>query len=254
MLEQYQNLLTQNVLCEDKAQHSALKALAHLSEQLLLAEHAKPKNNHRDKKLSLSFLLKNTTNENTAITRGLYFHGRVGRGKTMLMDLFYDNLPIKKKKRIHFHRFMEDVHQELRQLSLSKPAVDNPLVHIANRWADNITLLCFDEFFVSDIGDAMLLSGLFEALFSSGITLVTTSNCKPEQLYRNGLQRDRFLPTIKLINQFCQVLSIDGDTDHRLTNQKQQYKNYYFSQQNGENLLAERFEKLSVVHNIEVCL
>jgi cell division protein ZapE len=93
----------------------------------------------------------------------------------------------------------------------------------------------------------MLLSGLFEELFRSGITLVTTSNCQPEQLYRNGLQRERFLPTITLINQFCQVISIDGDIDHRLTNQKPYYKNYYFSFQNGEQLLAERFAQLSAI-------
>jgi cell division protein ZapE len=142
---------------------------------------------------------------------------------------------------------MESIHQELNQLSLTKSSIDNPLAHIANRWASEISLLCFDEFFVSDIGDAMLLSGLFEALFCSGVTLVTTSNCQPEQLYRNGLQRERFLPTINLINQFCQVISIDGDIDHRLTNYNPHYKNYYFSYQKGVQLLADRFAQLSAV-------
>ena len=241
MLEQYQKLLIQNVLCEDKAQHHAVQALAQLSEQLISAEYDRLKN----KKSLFDFLSKSTMNKKTAVTRGLYFYGRVGRGKTMLMDLFYENIPLKKKKRIHFHRFMESIHQELKQLSLIKPAIDNPLTHIAKRWADDISLLCFDEFFVSDIGDAMLLSGLFEELFRSGITLVTTSNCQPEQLYRNGLQRERFLPTINLINQFCQVISIDGDIDHRLSNHKQHYSNYYFSNQNGEQLLADRFVQLS---------
>jgi cell division protein ZapE len=244
LLEQYQQLLAQNVLCEDKAQLDAVQSLAKLSEQLVLAEQAKKKN----KKTSLPFLSKITSNKDKTIVQGLYFYGRVGRGKTMLMDLFYENIPLKQKKRIHFHRFMESVHQELNQLSSAKDATDNPLIHIAQLWADDISLLCFDEFFVSDIGDAMLLSGLFDALFSSGVTLVTTSNCQPEQLYRNGLQRDRFLPTINLINQFCQVISIDGDIDHRLINQKHHYNNYYFTHQNGEQLLADRFLQLGSVN------
>ncbi|MDX2371093.1 MAG: cell division protein ZapE [Colwellia sp.] len=248
MLEQYQKLLTQNVLCEDKAQHSAVQALAQLSEQLVLVEHDRLNN----KKSSFGFFSKKTINKRKPVTRGLYFHGRVGRGKTMLMDLFYENIPLKQKKRIHFHRFMESIHQELKQLSLTKSAIDNPLVHIAKRWSGEISLLCFDEFFVSDIGDAMLLSGLFEELFRSGITLVTTSNCQPEQLYRNGLQRERFLPTINLINQFCQIISIDGDIDHRLTDHKHHYRNYYFSHQNGEQLLADRFVQLSAVNTNDV--
>jgi cell division protein ZapE len=94
----------------------------------------------------------------------------------------------------------------------------------------------------------MLLSGLFDALFHSGATLVVTSNCHPEQLYRNGLQRERFLPTINLINQFCQVITIDGDIDHRLTNYNPHYRNYYFSYQKGEQLLADRFAQLSIVN------
>jgi cell division protein ZapE len=244
LLEQYQKLLTQNVLCEDKAQQNAVQALAQLSEQLVLAEQERLKN----KKSSFDFLSKITLSKRKSVIRGLYFYGRVGRGKTMLMDLFYENIPLKQKKRIHFHRFMESIHQELNQLSLTKSSIDNPLVHIANRWASEISLLCFDEFFVSDIGDAMLLSGLFDGLFYSGVTLVVTSNCHPEQLYRNGLQRERFLPTINLINQFCQVISIDGDIDHRLTNYNPHYRNYYFSYQKGEQLLADRFAQLSIVN------
>jgi cell division protein ZapE len=239
LLKQYQQLLTQNVLCEDKAQLSAVQALAQLSEQLVSAEHDRMKN----KKTSFDFLSKLTTNKSKPVIRGLYFYGRVGRGKTMLMDLFFENIPLKQKKRIHFHRFMESIHQELKQLSLTKSAIDNPLRHIAKRWASEINLLCFDEFYVSDIGDAMLLSGLFKVLFESGVTLVTTSNCQPEQLYRNGLQRGRFIPTINFINQFCQVISIDGEIDHRLTNSGQLHKNYYFSHLNGEKLLAKRFKQ-----------
>lgn len=229
------------MLCEDKAQHHAIQALVLLSEQLLLAEQKKS----ADKKIAFDFFSKKTDLQKIPSVQGLYFYGRVGRGKTMLMDLFYENIPLQRKKRIHFHHFMESIHQELKDLSYEKVLIDNPLTHIAKRWAGNINLLCFDEFFVSDIGDAMLLSGLFEALFTSGVTLVATSNCQPEQLYRNGLQRDRFLPTIKLINEYCQVVSIDGDIDHRLTNRNTNYSNYYFTNRNGEQQLAERFAQLA---------
>jgi cell division protein ZapE len=168
----------------------------------------------------------------------------------MLMDLFYQNTPIKHKKRIHFHRFMESVHQQLNAISQHKTlrnigADVDPLVQIANSWATDIELLCFDEFFVSDIGDAMLLSGLCQELFSLGITLVFTSNCQPEELYRNGLQRERFLPTIALINKYCQVISVNGDTDHRLAHSSvQAYQNYYFTHLDGERFLSERLEAL----------
>ena len=245
MLEQYQQLQKQLVLCEDKAQHAAIAALDKLSKQLVLAS-----NNNNQKILSNNFLApkkllaKLLPKKKKPIIKGLYFYGRVGRGKTMLMDLFYQNIPIKHKKRIHFHRFMESVHQQLNELSSHHSSVDNPLARIAKSWATNIELLCFDEFFVSDIGDAMLLSGLFKELFSLGVTLVATSNCQPEQLYRNGLQRDLFLPTIALINQYCQVISVNGDTDHRLTSTVVQcYKNYYFTHSNGEQLIAKRFQE-----------
>ena len=245
MLEQYQQLHRQQVLCEDKAQYAAIVALDKLSKELVLANDKGTRNNTSNK-----LLAKLLQNKSKPTIQGLYFYGRVGRGKTMLMDLFYQNIPIKCKKRIHFHRFMENVHQQLNELSLQQSSLGvctgiNPLTLIARTWATNIELLCFDEFFVNDIGDAMLLSGLFKELFSLGVTLVFTSNCQPEQLYRNGLQRERFLPTIALINQYCQVISVDGETDHRLKNVvATDYNNYYFTHSYGEQLLAERFQAL----------
>lgn len=248
MFSQYNNLLEQQVLCEDKAQHQAVAALAALSGQLVVAS-----NTAKLKKSSNTLLNKLFSHKTKPIIKGLYLYGRVGRGKTMLMDLFYQNTPLKHKRRIHFHRFMESVHQQLNELANQKSALDNPLVHIAKTWAKDIELLCFDEFFVSDIGDAMLLAGLFEALFSLGVTLVTTSNCQPEQLYRNGLQRERFLPTIALINLYCQVISIDGEIDHRLTNaDTHHYKNYYFSHQKGDQLLAARFLQLCEQDKVDI--
>ena len=143
---------------------------------------------------------------------GLYMWGGVGRGKTWLMDLFFDSLPGQNKLRIHFHRFMARVHAELK----ARPGVRDPLPAIAREWAGHYRVLCFDEFFVSDIADAMLIAGLLQALFAEGITLVTTSNVPPDELYQDGLQRAKFLPAIESLKQNCQTLHVDGDRDFRL--------------------------------------
>lgn len=143
---------------------------------------------------------------------GLYLWGGVGRGKTHLMDLFYEGIPFGSRLRTHFHRFMQRVHRELRDCAGEK----DPLRLIGARIAAEARLLCFDEFFVSDITDAMLLAGLFEELFARGVTLVATSNVAPDDLYRDGLQRARFLPAIAMIKQHTRVLNVDGGIDHRL--------------------------------------
>lgn len=144
--------------------------------------------------------------------RGRYLWGGVGRGKTWMMDLFFDTLDIQRKQRIHFHRFMARVHHELRE----RGSAADPLPDIARSWARRCRVLCFDEFFVSDIADAMLLSGLLEALFAQGVTLVATSNLPPQRLYHDGLQRERFLPAIALIEQHTELLHVGGDIDYRL--------------------------------------
>ena len=144
--------------------------------------------------------------------QGLYMWGGVGRGKTWLMDLFYDSLPGQRKLRLHFHRFMLRVHEELAE----HQGHENPLELIADRFAQETDVLCFDEFFVSDITDAMILGSLLEALFKRGISLVATSNIPPDELYRNGLQRARFLPAIEQIKQYCDVLNVDAGIDYRL--------------------------------------
>lgn len=250
MLEQYQKLLTQKVLCEDKAQYTAITALDKLSKQLILISNSTRKESSKNNLAPKKILAKLLSKTETPIHRSLYFYGRVGRGKTMLMDMFYQSIAIKHKKRIHFHRFMESIHQQLNELTLYQPHLADrtkasPLAHIAKEWAADVTLLCFDEFYVSDIGDAMLLSGLFKELFSLGVTLVITSNCQPEQLYLNGLQRERFLPTIDLINQYCQIISVNGEIDHRLPNTPSLgYQNYYFTYMKGEELLSGRLNEL----------
>ena len=143
--------------------------------------------------------------------RGLYIWGGVGRGKTHLVDTFYDSLALERKLRVHFHRFMQRVHAALTQHSGAK----NPLEVVADDIADEALVLCFDEFFVSDIGDAMILGGLIDALFRRGVTLVTTSNIPPQELYRDGLQRSRFLPAIALLEQHLTVTHLEAATDYR---------------------------------------
>lgn len=148
----------------------------------------------------------------TEKVQGLYLWGGVGRGKTYLMDLFYETLGEKRKLRTHFHRFMHRVHQDLARHQGSK----DPLQLIADEIADQARVLCFDEFFVLDIGDAMILAGLLEALFSRGLVLVTTSNIHPDGLYKDGLQRQRFLPAIELIKANTRVVAMADGTDYRL--------------------------------------
>lgn len=144
--------------------------------------------------------------------RGLYLWGSVGRGKTWLMDLFFASLPLPQKRRRHFHRFMYDVHRRLAQLRRQR----SPLERIAAGIAREVRVLCFDELFVTDIADAMILGGLFAALLRRGVTLVVTSNVPPSQLYRDGLQRARFLPAIELLERHLEVVHLAGATDYRL--------------------------------------
>lgn len=144
--------------------------------------------------------------------QGLYIWGGVGRGKTWLMDLFYQTLPFKNRQRSHFHRFMQWVHDELKK---HQDHAD-PLELIAEKAARKTRIICFDEFFVSDIADAMLLGTLFRGLFERGVTLVATSNVPPDDLYKEGLQRARFLPAIKLLQEHTQIVHVDSKTDYRL--------------------------------------
>jgi cell division protein ZapE len=149
---------------------------------------------------------------NGGAPRGVYLWGGVGRGKTWLMDLFYASLTLAAKRRTHFYRFMQEVHADLKRLK----GMQSPLDGVADKIARKARVVCFDELFVSDIADAMILAGLFTALTGRGVALVFTSNVKPKDLYRNGLQRDRFLPTIALIEKHCEIVNVDGGVDYRL--------------------------------------
>lgn len=145
--------------------------------------------------------------------KGLYFWGGVGRGKTLLMDIFYQSLPAEvPSERTHFHSFMNRVHASLQQHG----NIEHPLHQVARDIATKTRVLCLDEFVIIDIGDAMIMAGLLEALFAEGVVLVTTSNAAPGNLYHDGLQRARFLPAIELISRNCDVINLDGDQDYRL--------------------------------------
>lgn len=173
--------------------------------------------------------------------QGLYIWGGVGRGKTFLMDLFFDSLPFEQKLRLHFHHFMQGVHRELATIKQEQ----DPLALVAARLAERARVLCFDEFVVIDIGDAMLLARMLEHLFEQGVTLVATSNCAPQQLYTGGLQRARFLPAIALIEQHCQVLHLDSGTDYRLRALKAARTYYHPHDEDTETVFEALFRKLA---------
>lgn len=152
--------------------------------------------------------------------RGLYVHGAVGRGKTMLMDMFYELVPAKRKRRAHFHDFMADVHARIhahrQKLKAGETKETDPVPPVARDLIDEAWVLCFDEFSVTDIADAMLLSRLFEQLFKRGCVLVATSNVEPDNLYRDGLNRQLFVPFIGLLKDNVDVLDLDARTDYRM--------------------------------------
>ncbi len=173
-----------------------------------------------------------------AVPRGVYFWGGVGRGKSFIMDCFFAAVPYKRKKRIHFHAFMHQIHAELRQYA----GKADPLVLVAERIAKETRLLCFDEFHVSDIADAMILGRLLEILFEKGVVFVMTSNYPPDNLYPNGLQRQNFLPTIALIKSKMDVMPLDGGQDYRLRKLEVMPVYHVPHDAETERALAEYFE------------
>ncbi|MGJ8680686.1 cell division protein ZapE [Paraglaciecola sp.] len=209
----------------DAAQENAVKELQRLFDELTQPQ----------KKLTWRIKLQKTFGKGMRkpSIQGLYFWGGVGRGKTYLVDTFYECLPFEKKMRIHFHRFMHRVHQELKTLG----GQSDPLKIIAETFAKETRVICFDEFFVSDITDAMILGTLMEELFAHGIVLVATSNIIPDDLYKNGLQRARFMPAIELINQNTRIVNVDSGVDYRLrTLEQAEIFHYPLDAKANENL------------------
>lgn len=202
-IEYYNEQIQKKGIYEDAEQLTVLKTFEKLY-HALLAEHKKRQSffSHFSK---------------AATIRGIYLWGGVGVGKTFLMDCFFQSLPFKEKLRLHFHHFMQRLHDELKK----HQGQMDPLQHIATEISKETMVLCFDEFFVSDITDAMLLARLFKVLFAEGVTLVATSNTAPDDLYKYGLQRSQFLPAIELIKKYTQVIHIPSAMDYRLRHLKE---------------------------------
>lgn len=198
VLEAYQAELKARGYDSDPAQLRAVEALDRCASEW--AEYKDKRSN------SLKKLINNPD-----IPQGVYLYGGVGRGKSFLMDCFFNAVPLRRKTRLHFHEFMREVHRELAELQ----GTVNPLDVLAEQMAKRYKLICFDEFHVADITDAMILYRLLKALFNNGVGLVATSNFRPEDLYPNGLHRDRILPAIDLLNRQLEIVNVDNGTDYR---------------------------------------
>lgn len=179
--------------------------------------------------------------------QGLYICGDVGRGKSMLMDLFFASVPVEAKRRVHFHAFMQEIHGEIHRWRSDSDRKDDGdlIVHLARTIVKRSWLLCFDELQVTDIGDAMILGRLFEALFAEGVVVVTTSNRPPDDLYKYGLQRDRFLPFIAVIRQQLDILELNSEGDYRLGRKKGMRVYYTPLGDLSENMLGQCFDRLT---------
>ena len=211
LLTAYRNYIHQQNYEEDHIQEEAIGILQRITNDFK----KQPKRKTRWLPFSKSLTAKPIT--------GVYFWGGVGRGKTFIMDLFFKNIQIEEKIRIHFNHFMKQVHQSLHKNSGKR----NALQHVADEWANQYRLICFDEFFVEDIADAMILGGLFTLLFEKGVCLVATSNVKPDLLYAGGLQRESFLPAIEALKQNVEVFNLDAGIDYRWREMIQNERYFY---------------------------
>ncbi|MFK7160964.1 cell division protein ZapE [Marinospirillum sp. MEB164] len=229
-LERYEEDLKRPDFKSDPAQRHAVEQLQRLYDDLLAVPPAK--------KGVLARWIGGT--KKAPSIQGLYFWGGVGRGKTYLVDTFFDALPFEQKMRNHFHRFMQRVHAELKHFA----GQSDPLRHVARKLAGEIRVLCLDEFFVKDITDAMILGNLMEALFAEGVVLVTTSNIVPDDLYKDGLQRARFLPAIDLLKKHTQVVNVDSGVDYRLRTLTQAQIYHYPLDEQAEATLQQSYEAM----------
>ncbi|KMT65036.1 cell division protein ZapE [Catenovulum maritimum] len=235
----YQQDLSANKLVPDPAQENAIRKLDNLHQNLVNSSTVQ-----QNWLVKFKYLFSQAKNQ---APTGLYFWGGVGRGKTYMMDLFYHSLPFDNKMRIHFHRFMHRVHDELKHYT----GEINPLEKVADKLAQETKVICFDEFFVSDITDAMLLGGLIHALFERGIVLVATSNIEPSGLYKNGLQRARFIPAITAIENNCEVVNVDSGIDYRLRTLTQAEIFHFPADKEADENLISYFNQLASSEDIE---
>ncbi|RAI31984.1 cell division protein ZapE [Rhodoplanes serenus] len=210
--ERYAALVAAGEIERDRAQARVVEALAGLQERLVTDRIAR-------KSSALGWLFGARETKRPPFVRGLYLHGEVGRGKTMLMDLFYATSRVERRRRAHFHEFMADVHERVhayrRKLKSGELPDGDPIALTAADLAAEAWLLCFDEFHVTDIADAMILGRLFTRLFGLGVVVVATSNAMPDDLYKDGLNRALFVPFIALLKEHMEVLRLDARTDYR---------------------------------------
>lgn len=186
-------------------------------------------------------------NKAAQLSPGLYLWGGVGRGKTMLMDQFYNQLPVERKMRLHFHRFMQLVHRQRAELK----DVEDPIGKVAQDFARQTRLLCLDEMHINDITDAMIMTRLLECLFEQGVVVITTSNVPPDGLYHGGLQRSRFLPAIALMNTHMEVFNLDGGVDYRLQHLANTTIYHWPHNSDTEALLAETFAVATELEEVQ---
>ena len=209
--QRYDNLVERREVTRDPAQERLTRAL-----DRLLSDICEKRISAKSSSLGWLFAKRREPQP----VRGLYIHGGVGRGKTMLMDLFFELLPVRRKRRVHFNDFMADVHDRIgrhrQAVKRGEARGDDPIPPVAQAIADESWVLCFDEFAVTDIADAMILSRLFSALFAAGVVLVATSNVAPGDLYRDGLNRALFEPFIHTLHNYTEIFALDAGTDYRL--------------------------------------
>ncbi|MDO5768646.1 MAG: cell division protein ZapE [Psychrobacter sp.] len=227
-LQRYEKAVNSGDFTRDEQQFQAMRYLDDIYQQL--------QHNQQQKKGLFGFL-----RPDPEPPKGLYMWGGVGRGKTWMMDMFFESLTINRKMRMHFHHFMKRVHHDL----ISLQGQSDPLEKVADIIHKEAIVICFDEFFVSNVSDAMILGDLFTMLFNRGITLVATSNIAPDGLYKDGLHRDRFLPAIKEVERHTTVMNIDSGIDYRLRVLQQAELYEYPLTKENHHWLANRFATLS---------